>query len=514
MKIFISLVFYGFFSHIYASGLCSEKKFTLSVQTGTSSSEVLEEIASECSFGIVYADKQSQNILNSQAFVLRFKALYFEDILQAVADGADISYEIKDGYIKFRRLLTQTFHIDYVATSRMGSSNTDVIFSQDNQNNISQNQFYPQYLNENNPKALLLSNDQNKLSTTGTKIYSFDELNFWGDLESELYAVTYREGDSYQPVNASKNKKFITINKGAGLVVITATPSQLKRVSNYIDSLNQKIQSQVLIDVNILTISHNNIDTAGINWAEIYNLGIGAKAGAQEILSIGESGFNYGVNIFSQDLSIGKIIKFLNTYGKVSSISNPKILTLNNQPAIISVGNVLRYTQNLVYQNSTNTAVVQNTREQFPTVFSGILLDITPSIAKNSVILKINPSITSAKDSAIENEPNALKSPPNLSTNQISSVVKLQNNQKVVLGGLIHKTHSTIEKKIPILGYIPILKYLFSYKKQLENTQEIVIIITPKIITSPVLVTSKNLEDLGYEYLPRNQKIQDENSKE
>lgn len=491
----------------YASKLCNEKKFTFSIQTGTPFGEVLEEIASECSFGIVYADEQTLHVLNAQIPALRLKALYFEDILQAVADGADVSYEIKDNYIKFHRLITQTFNIDYVATSRAGSSNTDVIFSQDSQNNISQNQFYSQYFSNDNAKNPLFSNEQNKINTTGTKIYSFDELNFWGELQNELYAIAYREGDSYQPSNANKDKKSITINKGAGLVVVTATPSQLKRVSNYIDLLNQKIQTQVFIDVNIFTISHNNINTAGINWAEIYNLGIVPRTGAQELLSLRDSGVNYGVNIFSQDLSIAKIVEFLHSYGKVSSVSNPKILTLNNQPAIISVGNVLRYTQNLVYQNSTNTAVVQNTREQFPTVFSGILLDITPSIAKDSVILKINPSITSAKDSAIENEPNALKSPPNLSTNQISSVVKLQNNQKVILGGLIHKTHSTIEKKIPILGYIPILEYLFSYKKQLESTQEIVIIITPKIITSSVLATPLNLKDFNYEDLPQNQDI-------
>ncbi|MDO7252414.1 pilus (MSHA type) biogenesis protein MshL [Helicobacter cappadocius] len=484
-----------------ALDLCNDKEFSLSTHQDMSAQEIIEEVANECSFSIVYGDSQIKELLKNQKLILNIKSQKLEALLNILSDSVDVGYQIKDGYIKFQRFLTKTFHIDYVATSRVGSSNTDVIFSQDTQN-FYQNQFYgnSDFQDDAHQKALSIGTDQTKLNIgrSGTKIYSIDELNFWGELESELFAITYRFVDSNQPVK--NNKKSIIINKGAGLVTITATPSQIKRVGEYIHSLNEKIQAQVLIDVNILTVSHNNIDTAGVNWAEIYNLGI--KSEGENLLSLTQNGLTYGVNIFPQELTIGKILQFLKTYGKVSSVSNPKVLTINNQPAIISVGNVLRYSQNLVYQNSTNTAVVQNTGEQFPTVFSGVLLDVTPSISKDYVILKINPSITSAKDATIENQPNALKSPPNLSTNQLSSIVKLQNNQKIILGGLIHKTHSVVEKKLPILGSIPILKYLFSYKKQLKQTQEMVIIITPRIISS----ISPDMQDLGYDSFQKDKK--------
>lgn len=484
-------------SLLLSKDLCNDREFSLFTHQSMSAEDIIEEVANECSFSLIYADPKIKELLKAQKLTLNMKSQKLSSLLNLISDSADMGYEIKDGYIKLSRFITKTFNIDYVATSRVGSSNTDVIFSQDTQN-FYQNQFYgniQDFRDDAHQKALSIGTDQTKLNIgrSGTKIYSIDELNFWGELENELFAITYRPIDSNNP---GKNaKKSIIINKGAGLVTITATPSQIKRVEGYIKSLNEKIQAQVLIDVNILTISHNNIDTAGVNWAEIYNLGL--KGDNENILSLTQGSFSYGVNIFPQELSIGKILEFLKTYGKVSSVSNPKVLTLNNQPAIISVGNVLRYSQNLVYQNSTNTAVVQNTGEQFPTVFSGVLLDVTPSISKDYVILKINPSITSAKDSMIENEPNALKSPPNLSTNQLSSIVKLQNNQKVILGGLIHKTHSVVEKKVPILGSIPILKYLFSYKKQLKSTQEMVIIITPKIIASIPL----DMKDLGYDSL-------------
>ncbi|PAF52322.1 pilus (MSHA type) biogenesis protein MshL [Helicobacter sp. 13S00477-4] len=495
-KKFIIIFFYLMHHFSNAQDLCDEKKFNISLNQNVFSSELLEEIASDCFFSIIYTDLKTKEMLDSQKLILNLKSKDINTLIKMITEGADLDYEIKDQHIKIKRLITKTFNIDYVATSRVGSSNTDVIFSQDTQNNLYQNQSYNSFADTQNnlqQRAMILGSEQTKLNIgrSGTKIYSIDELNFWGELENELYGITYRPGDRNQP--EKNTKKSIVINKAAGLVTITAAPSQIKRVQEYINSLKQKMQAQVLIDVNILTIAHNNVDTAGVNWAEIYNFNISPQ-NSMPLFSAQKEGIDYGINIFPQDLTIGKILQFLNQYGKVSSVSNPKILTLNNQPAIISVGNVLRYTQNLVYQNSTNTAVVQNTGEQFPTVFSGVLLDVTPSIAKDYVILKINPSITKAKDSMLENQPHALKSPPNLSTNQLSSIVKLQDNQKIILGGLIHKTQSSIEKKVPILGSIPLLKYFFSYKKQLKQTQEIIIVITPKILTP----TIDSVADLGY----------------
>ena len=146
------------------------------------------------------------------------------------------------------------------------------------------------------------------------------------------------------------------------------------------------------------------------------------------------------------------------------------------------MGNVLRYSQSLIYQTSTNSSTIQNTGYQYPSVFSGVLLDVTPSIQDNQVILKINPSITAAKDPSIENQPTALASPPNLSTNQLSSIVRINDGQKVILGGLISESHNVATKKVPLLGSIPLLKYLFSYKKTIKQKREMVIVITPKII--------------------------------
>ena len=85
--------------------------------------------------------------------------------------------------------------------------------------------------------------------------------------------------------------------------------------------------------------------------------------------------------------------------------------------------------------------------------------------------------------------------PPNLTTNQLSSIVKVKNHQKVILGGLIAQNSVQESNKIPLLGDIPLIKPLFSYTQDSMSTEEIVFIITPRIIEEDEL----SLTSLGYQ---------------
>lgn len=462
---------------------CANRSFTLQSKPNLSPKLLLEEIALECKLSLIL-ENNAQNALDKTKVSFSFHKAKIQEILSTIAKASDTHYSLEQGLIRFSHLRTQTFHINYIATARVGSSNTDVVYGQESQAqsltpHTSHHQPYA-----TNPlgddiqtKALTQGTQSPVFGKSGTKIYSIDELNFWGDLENELIAIIYQESDSYNP----KHPRII-INKGAGLITINATPRQLERAQAYITALQSRLREQVQIDVQIFNVDHSNINTIGVNWGKLFELGLNTQSPQPPLLSTTPSGLNYGVYVFSQDLSIGQIVQFLQEYGKTKSVSNPKIITLNNQPAIISVGNVLRYSQSLIYQTSTNSSTIQNTGYQYPSVFSGVLLDVTPSIYGQEIILKINPSITAAKDPSIENQPQALNAPPNLSTNQLSSIVRIQNGQRVILGGLISETDSTQTKKLPLLGSIPLLKYLFSYKKSIKQKREMVIIITPTII--------------------------------
>ena len=477
----------------------------LSFNANTTLSKILEAIALDCKLNIIYTQDLAHKILDSKVISLHFDNASLQDILQTLLTQNDIGFTLENNLLSIWALQTKTFSINYISTARVGSSNTDVFFSQDSQNTLNtyQNPYTMQNFStfESTQQAHKMALNKaagHTLGTgkSGTKIYSIDEMDFWGELENEIYNIAYRPGDWYTPDSGidtpqdTKDSKYahkdIIINKGAGLLTITGSQKQIDRVEQYLASLAQKIHAQVLIDVNIFNIEHNDSATYGIDWEQFFNLTNLATAPMgsdnSSALILDNSGTSYGINIFSQGVSIERIVEFLQTYGKVESISNPKVLTLNNQPAIISVGSVLRYQQNTTYQTTTQGTSVQNASEIFPSVFAGILLDVTPSIEGKKIILKINPSITKTKDVSIENQTTALSSPPNLATKHLSSLVAIEEGQRIVLGGLIDKTETKIRKQIPVLGSIPLLKYLFNYTKNTQLTKEMVIILSPKIM--------------------------------
>ncbi|MBA1438052.1 MAG: pilus (MSHA type) biogenesis protein MshL, partial [Epsilonproteobacteria bacterium] len=349
----------------------------------------------------------------------------------------------------------------------------------------------------------------NASADTGIKIESTDEVKFWDQLDQEFVKVLNRPNDKYKaqpPV----------INKNAGLITVTATNKQMKRFESYLKRLQDKVQKQVLIDVQLLAVTMSEGKTTGIDWSQLYalqNLQIKAnyidarnvdkydETGATQIIANGFNDAAHIVNI-KADVSLNEVIKFLQTQGDVNSISNPKVLTLNNQPALITAGTEYFYKiKSQTNQQGTGGGVAATTQnENIQSVFAGVLLTITPEIANDkSITLRINPSLSeTAQD--ISNTPSAGRDmPPDLNRRELSSVVTVKDGNRIILGGLINTKNTNETNKVPILGDIPIISYLFKYKKQVKQIQEVVMIIEPHIIHKEK--NSISLSDLGYKGL-------------
>lgn len=522
-------------SHILQASSCEDKAFTMSASSldGASVADLLEQLASECEYSILVKDKEAKKRLAMPIESVNISKLPLEKIFDLLLTDNDLNYEFDGKVLKVSYLTTETFKINYIGTSRVGSSSTDIILSQnaatsDQTNNSSsgiQGASLGSDTNVNTQNAAYngllsaaLQGGSSVDSISGTTIRSVDDFDFWGRIEKEVYEIAFRPGDDYQPgktgnsstqggnnANANANNansanqddgQSVIVNKAAGLITVTATVKQIDRVRTYIKELEDQIQKQVMIDVNILTVTHNNANTVGVDWNQLYNLGNLTIPNGVSTTDTGNPIFNKGgIQLFSSGVAFNRIVEFLNNYGKVRSVSNPKLLTLNNQPALISVGSLLRYSQTSAYLTATSGTSSTSTNTTYPSVFSGVLLDITPSIQGNYIMLKINPSVTRTKDLSTENQATALPEPPNLSTNQLSSLIRAKDGDKIVIGGLINKSVTNNRSRVPLLGYIPILKYLFSYDSMSEETTEMVIVITPHIIKRN---DNPSLQDLGY----------------
>lgn len=440
---------------------CDEKKLSLNHTNAISIQEIIEEFASHCNYNLIY-DEKTKKALKTKIENIHIDKLTLFEILNSTLLPHNIFYTINANNIHIQYIYTKNYNFDYIATYRSSKSSTDINIQSYSGND---NSF------EVDPNL-----------TAGAKIQSGDNFSLWGDkLNADIHYILNRPEDSFKTQPP-------LINKEAGIITITATYNQHKRADEYLKLLQSKLNNQVLIDLKIYSVELNNENQTGIDWEQIGNI-----LDFQSTLSGTTSTpiINLG-----QTLNFNNLLAFLRKNGSVKSISNPKLLTLNNQPAIISVGKEIYYKLTQSTTTTTTSTTTQNS-ESVQSVFAGILLDVTPSISQNgSIILKINPSISSLDSYSSTAELRTM--PPDLNKKQLSSVIKLKDKDSIILGGLIDSNTMLTTNKIPILGDIWLLGWLFKSEVEVVTNKELVIVITPHIIKNEKIKTDyKLLKDIS-----------------
>jgi general secretion pathway protein D len=506
-KIIYFTVFVGISMVPAFANRCDTQLFTATLNSELTIGDVVENLADECAFSLLIKDSEAKKKMAENLYFVKMHNASLTEFLDTVLTENDLTYDFEDNKLKISYLTTKTFKLHYIAGDRKGTSNAHVTIANAGSDSGGGQGAAPSGGQQGNTSA-------GNGSKTGVSIESTDEFKFWSKIEKEIHTLLNRPEDNYeapQPI----------VNPEAGMITITGTTNQLQRVSYYIDDLHNQLKNQVLIDVKILSVTFDDSYTTGVDWNQIYSLQNMSLATGSTLqsniaslvsendgdLSIGDMTSSPGTEpktsgaiITRGSTKINDVVKFLKTQGDVKSISNPKILTLNNQPALISVGNELFYKiQSTSLLQGGSGLGTQQTGETIDSVFAGILLDITPEISDNgSITLKINPSISDTIDTVTTTATGSRTIPPDLSRKQISSVVTLKDGEHVVLGGLISSKSGTRVSKVPLLGDLPLLEHVFKREVHVDTVDELVLIITPHIIKKDKPLS---LEDLGYRKL-------------
>ena len=500
------------FTQLHAD--CSYELFSISSTRDTKIIDFIEQLSDQCEFSIVITDPNAQKFLNKTLNKTHIKNLTLDEVLHIILAENNLAYKLQDNVLKISYLKTKTFEIDYTTSERKGTGSTDITLSSQTSNAYNTGIGGASGSVPTGGAAGGSAGGYGQQSTgsgidtqSGVKIESTDEVKFWDDLDDEIKGILNRPEDIYKAEDP-------IINKDAGLITVTATQKQLDRVEAYIKKLQKKMHAQVLIDVQIMAVTLNKGKTTGIDWSQLYKLqNIQASIhhlGSENVStfdgdSITEVASGAGKTIsnlvsIKAGGSLNEVIKFLQTQGNLTAISNPKVLTLNNQPALITVGTEYFYKiqQSTNQQGSTGGIVATTQNDAVQSVFAGVLLDITPEIADDgSITLKINPSLSQTRQDMTQTSSADRTMPPDLDRRQLSSVVTVKDGSRIILGGLIN-TKTTIDtNKVPILGDIPVINYLFKYENKVKQTQELVIIIQPHIIKKDE--KKLTLKDLGYQ---------------
>ncbi len=496
-----------------AAADCTYELFTISSAKGTTINSFIDQITDECQYSIIVTDKDAEKILSQPMNKTNIKNMTINEVLDFVLKENNLAYTLKNRILRISYLETKTYHMDYIASQRKGTGSTDITLSSSNSNTNRNNTGGASRGGAGGSSSTSRTQQRqaNSKSNSGIKIESSDEVVFWDHLDQELQSVLNRPEDPYKAAPP-------LVNKNAGLITVTATAKQIARLDKYIKMLQNKMKYQVLIDVHMLGVTFSDTKSTGIDWAQLYalqNLKVNIDALSYKNVTefetdgtITEGGLNPpGLNSsslikISGGGSLKEVIKFLKTQGDVYSISNPKVLTLNNQPALITVGTEYFYKiRQSTNQQGTGGGVAATTQnDMINSVFAGVLLDITPEISSDDTItLKINPSVSQTRDdiSSAASDSLGRTIPPDLDRRQLSSVVTVKDGNRIILGGLISSKVSNKASKVPLLGDIPGLSYFFKYEEKVKEVEELVIIIQPHIIRKENNHIS--LKDLGYE---------------
>ena len=511
----IFMMMSGLSQSLYA-GDCSNKLFSVTIDSKLSIGDVIDNLAETCGLTVIVTDDEAKRRMNKKLYYVKLKNSTLKGFLNTVLKDNDLFYTLSGNKLKISYLITKTFRIHYIAGQRTGKSNAHVTIA-----------------NSNNAAASSGAGTSGSAggSKTGISIESNDEFKFWKTVQTEVERILIGAADGsthYEKTSEGwvgpdgkvweYNPLSPIINPEAGMVTVTGTARQINRVAQYIKTLTKQIKSQVLIDVRILTVSFDDSKTTGVDWSQLYglqNFTINSLMFAQKNVAGLKYEIDTGINEFgyAEDVQptnaqamvvtgnskISELVKFLGTQGDVKSISSPRVMTLNNQPALISVGKELFYKIKSSTTTSSGGGSTSSEGELVDSVFAGILLDITPEIDSNGMItLKINPSISDTVNNVKSNDNTVRSIPPDLVRRQIASVIKVKDGQHAILGGLISSKTGTKVNKVPLLGDLPLLEYAFKSEQKINTVEELVLIITPHIVKNS---KSISLKDLGYQKL-------------
>ena len=292
-------------------------------------------------------------------------------------------------------------------------------------------------------------------------------------------------------------------------VIVTTTPRQWADIEPTVRSLD-KMPRQVLIEVLVAEITLNKDMQLGIDWA----LRAGKFSVAQQSITTSTntsptittpSGFDtIGALTTIAGLPAGgltgftfatdKFFAILNAFAsdnRVNVISNPHIMTSENKKAIINVSQSVPIitgqqtstvstpgTTGGTTSTSITTGGVNQTVEYRD---AGVILTVTPRIGeRGTVALDVKQEVNSVGPAvAPTNSPSFLK-------REAETSVVLLNNQTLVLGGLIQDTRTINQRGIPLLSSIPVIGYLFGFKENLLQKSELILLITPRVVGTPV----------------------------
>ena len=280
----------------------------------------------------------------------------------------------------------------------------------------------------------------------------------------------------------------VIANRESGVLTVRATARQHEKVSEFIERVTAAARRQVLIEATIVEVSLGDTYRQGIEWSRI--LASGTRFGITGP-GLGSTAGNaitpFSIAYKSAD-GIDATVKLLESFGTVKVLSSPKLAVLNNQTAAIKVVEEYVYFSVKADTTQTSNAGVLTTVTTTPqSVSVGLVMTVTPQVSdRDEVILNVRPTISSISDFRRDPNPSIPSGianlVPQIRTREIESVLRIENGETAILGGLMEDRIDYKTGRVPVLGQIPLLGELFTNRDNDAQKTELVIFLRPVVI--------------------------------
>jgi type II secretory pathway component GspD/PulD (secretin) len=328
-------------------------------------------------------------------------------------------------------------------------------------------------------------------------------------LETQVIQLKYMSVsnilDAAQSTFTDKRSKVIADARTSQIVVV-ATHPELDAVTNLVAKLDTPTR-QVLIETRLVEVSSSPQSKKGIDWAGTLGgqhvsfgnnllssqnsfapgapisgiLGTnGLSLNQQQLSSLGvvaNTASGLGTMGFLNADGLSAVLSFLNASSDAQVVSTPRIVTLDNQTAEISVTRGFP-----VFNVSAGTA---NTSGGSSITYSnvGTVLQVTPRIsAGDKIWLKVHPEVSSFFGTVSKTVGGQVFQADLFDNRHFDTQVLIPNEHTLVLGGLVKDSPNSTRNKVPLLGDVPLLGYAFRSESKSMDKQNLLIFITPTIV--------------------------------
>ena len=288
----------------------------------------------------------------------------------------------------------------------------------------------------------------------------------------QLNALSINDVQQQLPQFLSSGGKMITHPQHNSFVVVDR-PEVLAAIDEFVASADSR-ERQVMIEAHLVEVALDKRDEFGFSWTWLDPKFSGEHFTGTVAQTLLPESTSFRVALGNEHFS--SIFQALQTHGNTNLLSSPTITTLNNKEAKVEITENIPYIQATTTIDSGGSGGTTTSTETVEFITVGVKLTVLPEIGQDGYIkMKVTPEVSEA--------PTRYMGIPVVEKRSADTTLLVRSEQTMVLGGLIRENMADTERRVPILSSIPILGNLFKSKDKTRVKMELLIFITPRIMT-------------------------------